>query len=88
MRKRTAKLVTDSLRLLALTVLLLGMAALMARSVARSLRTGTVTLRGGMTCRRSATPLCFWASLAVTGVAVGAFVVAWVYVIFLQERSA
>ena len=77
-----------ALRLLVLTVLLLGLAALMARSVAHSLRTGMVTLRGGMTCRRSARPLCFWASMVVIMGAVGAFVVAWVYVMFLQERAA
>jgi hypothetical protein len=77
-----------AVRLLVLTVLLLGLAALMVRSVARSLRTGTVTLRGGMTCHRSTKPLCFWASMIVTVAAVGAFVLAWVYVMLLQQPSA
>ena len=77
-----------ALRLLVLTVLLLGVAALVARAITVSLRTGTVTLRGGMTCRRSATPLCFWASIVVGMAAVGAFVAMWVYVTFLQGHSA
>jgi len=77
-----------ALRLLVLTVILLGTAALVTRAVALSLRTGTVTLRGGMTCRRSATPLCFWASMVVGVAAIGVFVVTWVYVIFFQEHSA
>ena len=77
-----------ALRLLVLTVVLFGAAVLMARSVAHSLRTGTVTLRGGKKCLRSATPLCFWASMVVTVAAIGASVAAWVYVMFLQEHSA
>ena len=77
-----------ALRLLVLTVVLLGLAALMARSVARSLRTGTVTLRGGMTCHRSTTPLCFWASMIITVAAIGAFVLGRLYVMFLQQSSA
>jgi hypothetical protein len=76
-----------ALRLLVLTVLLLGIPALMARSVAHSLRTGTVALRGGMMCRRSARPQCFWASLVVTMAAAGILVAGWVYVMFLQQHS-
>jgi len=77
-----------ALRLLVLTVLLLGIPALMARSVAHSLRTGTVTLRGGRTCRRAARPLCFWASMLVTMAAGGFLIATWVYVMVLQQHSA
>jgi hypothetical protein len=76
-----------AVRLVVLTVLLLGLAVLMMRSVTRALRTGTVTLKGGATCRRSDTPLCFWTSMVVTVVAVGVFVAAWWYVMFLQQAS-
>jgi hypothetical protein len=76
-----------AVRLVVLTVLLLGLAVLMTRSVARALRTGTVTLKGGVKCRRSDTPLCFWTSMVVTVVAVGVFVAAWWYVMFLQQAS-
>lgn len=75
------------LRLVVLSVILLGLAALMTRSVARALRTGTVTLRGGVTCHRSDTPVCFWTSMVVTAAAVGVFVASWVYVMFLQQPS-
>ena len=76
-----------ALRLVFLTVLLLGLAILMARSVPRALRTGTVTLRGGVTCRRTEKPLCFWTSMVATVLAVGVSVWAWVYVMFLQHPS-
>ena len=74
-------------RLVVITVLLLGLAGLMARAAAHALRTGTVTLKGGETCGRSNAPLCFWTSMVVTVVAVGVFVAAWLHVIFLQQAS-
>ena len=76
------------LRLVVLTVLLAGLSILLVRSVARSLRTGTVTLRGGLKCRRSSTPICFWSSIIVTLAAVGVLLWAWLYAIFLQRSFA
>ena len=76
------------LRLSVLTVLLLGLSALMMGSVARALRTGAVTLRGGRRCRRSTRPMCFWASIFVTIAAVGVLFMAWLYAIFLERSSA
>ena len=43
---------------------------------------------GSTRCRRSTTPLCLWASMIVTVAAVGAFVLAWLYVMFLQQPAS
>ncbi len=72
-----------ALRLLVLTALLSGVAAVLARSVAQALRTGALTLRGGSTCRRATNPLCFWASVTVAVAALGVLVATSAYAMFL-----
>jgi hypothetical protein len=84
----TLERVMHNLRLLVLTAILLGGTALMTRSVAHSLRTGRVALRGGLTCRRSTRPFCFWFSIVVTVLTLGFFIAAWVYVMFLAHHPA
>ena len=76
-----------AVRLVFLTVLLMGLNVLMACSVARSLRTGTVALRGNRKCHRSTRPICFWASIIVTIAAAGVLTAAWVWAMYLQLSS-
>jgi hypothetical protein len=87
-RARFVQRTMHAVRLVVLTMLLLGLAVLMTRSVARALRTGMVTLKGWRDVppvRHTSVLLDLYGRGRV--VAVGVFVAAWWYVMFLQQLS-